>query len=153
MSSVAVIQINKQVSAYRHHVCMRLCVPCCVCVRARGGFSESIGCDGGGCSVSLSCCDAEAGSQSEITGRLAAGVCEPCVFVCASFYLHLTLLTDGDVVSSSPPPTATSLCFLLTRELHNSSSIFILVVFVDTTKTCAHRCNVSKTLALNAKSQ
>lgn len=81
---------------------MRLFVPCCVSVCARGGFSESISCDGGGCSVSLSCCDAEAGSQSEITDRLAAGVYVCFVSVCASFYLHLTLLTDGDRVSSSP---------------------------------------------------
>jgi len=78
-------EINKQVSACRHHVYMRLrallCVSVCECVCARGGFSESIGCDGGGCSISLSCCDAEAGSQSEITDRLAAGVHVACVCV------------------------------------------------------------------------
>jgi len=53
--------------------CMQCCVCVCVCA-PEGDFSESIGCDGGGCSVSLSCCDAEAGSQSEITDRPAVGV-------------------------------------------------------------------------------
>lgn len=67
---------------------MQCCVRVSVCVCARGGFSESIGCDGGGCSVSLSCCDAAAGSRSEITDRLAAGVYVSCVSVCL-FYLHL----------------------------------------------------------------
>lgn len=102
--------INKQVSAYRHHACMRLCVPCCVCVCVcQRGISESIGCDGGGCSVSLSCCDAEAGSRSEITDQTGRGRVS-CVL---PFYLHLTLLTDGDSFIL-PRPTATG--SLLTRE-------------------------------------
>lgn len=64
---------------------------CCLCVCARGGFSESFSCNEGGCSVSLSCCDAEAGSQSEITDRLAERLCVSCVSVCA----------DGHVVKSN----------------------------------------------------
>lgn len=114
-------------------VCDVVCV--CVCVGARGGFSESIGCDGGGCSISLSCCDAEAGSRSEITDRLATDVHVSCVSVCASFCLHLTLLTDGDIVSSSPCllQLACAFCFLLAQEHHfdfYSSSFYIFVVFV-----------------------
>ena len=59
-------------------VCV-VCVFVCVCVCQRG-ISESIGCDGGGCSVSLSCCDAEAGSRSEITDGLAGGEFPVCCF-------------------------------------------------------------------------
>lgn len=68
-----------------------------------GDFSESIGCDGGGCIVTLSRCDAEAGSLSEITDR--PGAARSCVpgLVCAPHAPHISSLCHAE----------TSLSFLL----------------------------------------
>lgn len=68
-----------------HAILFFLCV--CLCERARGGFSDSICCDGGGWSVSLSCCAAEAVSRSEITERLTVGVHVSCVYVCVCLFV------------------------------------------------------------------
>lgn len=126
---------------------MRLRATLCVCVCARGGFSESIGCDGGGCIVSLSCCAAEAGSRSEITGRLAAGVYESCLF-------YLRLLIDGDIISSSPYLLQLAFCSLESTILTRIHLYFLTSWLLrgDTKKTCAQRCIASlKTWAPDVK--
>lgn len=116
-----------------------LCV--CVCACARGGFSESIGCDGGGCIVSLSCCDAEAGGRSEITGRLAAGVYVSCLF-------YLRLLTDGDIISSSPYLLQLAFCVLESTILTRIPLYFLTLWRLrgDTKKTCTQRCSISENM-------
>jgi len=85
------IQINKQVSAYRHHVCTRLSVPCCmrvcvcvcVCVCQRGIFwvnrlwwrrLQHF--------IKLPWCR---GWQSDRDYRQTGSVCVQCVCVCVSF--------------------------------------------------------------------
>lgn len=81
-----ILEINKQVNAYRH-----------VCGVCQEGFSSSIGCDECDCSVSLSCLDPkQAVSQRLQTGWQDESVCGhvrviACACMCVWLHLYVCL--------------------------------------------------------------